>query len=59
MDILLCGIVYMTQDLAMEASYTIHENDYWHNKQQHSLIGKCMVANYVLLSVTLYQEFII
>ena len=26
------GIVYMTLDLAMEASYTIHENNYWHNK---------------------------
>ena len=22
------GIVYMTQDVAMEASYTIHKNDY-------------------------------
>ena len=41
------GIVYMTQDLAMEASYTIHENNYWHNKYQYSLVGKCIVANYM------------
>ena len=54
MDILPRGIVYTTWDLAMEASYTIHENDYWHNKQQYSLIGKYIVANYVLLSITLY-----
>ena len=26
------GIVYMMQDLAVKASYTTHENDYWHEK---------------------------
>ena len=25
------GLVYMTQELAAEASYTIRENDYWHD----------------------------
>ena len=26
------GIVYMTRNLDIEVSYTIHENDYWHDK---------------------------
>ena len=56
----LCGIytwVYMTHViytgrlLAMEASYTIRGNDYWHDKSQYSLAGKCILANYVMLSV--------
>ena len=25
--------VYMTQDVAVEASYKVHKNDYWHDKQ--------------------------
>ena len=29
-------IVYMTQDLAIEASYTIHENKYWQDKWQYT-----------------------
>ena len=41
------GIVYMMRDLAMEACCTIHENDYWHGKQQYSLLGKHVVANYM------------
>ena len=26
------GIVYMMRNLDIEVSYTIHENDYWHDK---------------------------
>ena len=47
-------VIYMAQlFLAMEASYTIHENDK-HNRSQYGLSGKCILANYVILSVTLY-----
>ena len=46
-------VIYTAQLLAMEASYTIHESDYQH-KSQYSLASKCILANYVILSVTLY-----
>ena len=46
--------VYMTQDLSMEDSYIIHENDYWHNKPQYSHADKRIVANCSVLSVTSY-----
>ena len=38
----------------MEAFYTIHKNDYQHDKSHYSLTGKCILANYIKLSVTLY-----
>ena len=39
-------VIYMGQLLVMEASYT--------DKSQYSLAGKCILTNYVILSVTLY-----
>ena len=34
----------MIQDLAVEASYTIHKNDYWYIKSHNILTGKSIVA---------------
>ena len=40
-DIFMTYIIYMTsQDLDMESSYTIHQNDYWDNKPPYSHAGK-------------------
>ena len=44
----------MTGDSAVEAPCIIHENNYWHDKPQYSHTGKCIVGNYVVLSVTLH-----
>ena len=44
-------VIYTGRLLAMEASYTIHDNDYWHDKSQYSLTSKCILANYIILSV--------
>ena len=30
------------------------ENNYWHDGPQDNYAGKCIVANYIVLSVTLY-----
>ena len=44
--------IYTTQNLAVEASYTIHKNNI--TDTTSCLISKCIVANFVILSVTLY-----
>ena len=52
MGILQHGIIYTTWDLAIEASYVIHKNDYWHDELKYSLIGKHIVANYKIICHT-------
>ena len=46
-------VIYTARLLAMEVSNTIHKKDYSH-KSHYSLSGKCILANYIILSVTLY-----
>ena len=43
-------IIYTTQELVVEAFY---KNNYWDDKLQYSLSDKCIVANYVVLSIIL------
>lgn len=46
MQVSMTHVIYMTQ--------AIHENDYEHNKSHYSLTGKCLVANYIILSFIMY-----
>ena len=34
--------------------YILHENEYWHDKPRYNHAGRWIVANYVVLSVTVY-----
>ena len=55
-----CGMVYTMRDLAMEACCTIQENNNitGMTSNNNSLVGKCVVANYMYLDNNFSNSFI-